>query len=186
MTNLIPPQGHKTLRREYIARVFSVYAFLLGGVFIALTALVVPTYVLVDTQLASVTLQNGAALNVDTTYKEAEAEIRRTNEILNQFSAEATPIYPSRILAEIHEIAHEGIAFERFQVKQAPKGSKEKDVITVQGVASSRTALAAFKDALNGSALFEDAVVPISDLARDADLPFAINLVLSSVPTTKP
>lgn len=182
MTNLIPPQGHRALRREYIARVFSVYAFLLGGVLIALTALVVPTYVLVDMQLASVTFQNTAALDVDTSYKEAEAAIKHANDILAQFAGDTKQVLPSRVLREMQSVAHTGITFEKFQVQFAPKGAKEGDLILVQGSADSRASLAAFKDALNASPLFENAVVPISDLARDADLPFAITLTLISSP----
>jgi Tfp pilus assembly protein PilN len=179
MSNLIPPQGHTSVGREYILRILSVYGFLLVVSLVALCALVVPTYVLVNTQL---TLNESHAVvgsSVDTAFNDAETEIKKANELITQLAAPSKSVHASQILNEIDKSVHRGVEFKTFQIQQTQEKNETIVTVNVQGIAESRGALAAFKEGLEASPLFEHAEVPISDLARDTELPFMITLTVT-------
>ncbi len=180
MSNLIPPQGHTSVAREYITRIFSVYGFLLASVLVALCALVVPTYALVDTQLNIHTLEDSSGDTLNSIFRDAETAIQEANGLLVQLAAPSKSVHASEILKEIQKSAHEDVAFKSFQINQAQEKDTRRITVSVQGVAGSRVALARLKVNLELSPLFERAEVPISDLARDAELPFVITLTVTN------
>ena len=52
-----------------------------------------------------------------------------------------------------------------------------KHSLTVSGVASDRQALLAFQTQLNSAEEFSKITLPVSDLAKDKNIPFRMNLV---------
>ncbi len=180
MSNLIPPQGHTTVAREYIMRIFSVYGLLLASVLLALTTLVVPTYALVNTQLNINALQDPAGNGVNTVFRDAETTIQQANALLAQLAAPSKSIHASQILQEVQKSAHKEIVLKNFQIQQTEEKDARRITVSVQGIAGSRSALARLKENLETSPLFEHAEVPISDLARDTDLPFVITLTVTN------
>ena len=180
MSNLIPPQGHTSVTREYIVRILSVYGFLLASVLVALSALVVPTYALVNTQLGINVLQDPAGNTMSNVFRDAENTIEQANELLTQLAVPSRSIHASELLKEIQKSAREDITFKNFQIEQTQEKDSRRITVQVQGIAGSRSALARLKENLETSPLFEHAEVPISDLARDAELPFVITLTVTS------
>ncbi len=179
MSNLIPPQGHQSVAREYIMRIFSVYGFLLAAVLLALCALVVPTYALVNTQLNINASQGTPGNDVNTVFRDAETSIQHANELVAQLATPSKSVHASEILKEIKKSAREDIIFKNFQIQQTQEKDERRITVSVQGIARSRGALARLKENLEASPLFEHAEVPISDLARDAELPFAMTLIVT-------
>lgn len=186
MSNLIPPTGRTSLKREYLVRLLSVYAQLMTVVFFALTALSVPTYVLVNTQLQSTSYRSTEEGGAEDSFREAEAVITDANELLAQLGAPQRFLSATKILDEIRAYAVPGITFETYQIKEGGEAKKPELIVQVQGVADSRTTLAALKLSLESSPLFERAEIPISDLARDAELPFVISLTLVGTVVSQP
>lgn len=177
MINLIPPQGHSALRHEYLLRVASMYCFILGGVFVASAALMIPTYVLTSAQLNAVRSDNSENQETTQAFSRASEEIKTASAMLSQLRISQTSVVYSTLIEEIVRNAPSGIAFTTFQ------GRPEEGAITIQGLASTRNALASFKNALEASPMFEKADIPISDLARDTNLPFVITVTLSDTVT---
>ncbi len=180
MINLIPPQGHSALRHEYMLRIASMYCFILGGVLVASAALMIPTYVLTSSQLEAVRSDNSENHETTQAFSRASEEIKTATAMMSQLRVTESAIVYSTIIEEIVRSAPNGIAFTTFQ------GRPEEDEltqITIQGLASTRNALASFKNALESSVMFEKADIPISDLARDTNLPFVVTVTLSEEET---
>ncbi len=175
MINLIPPHGKTALKHEYVLRVASVYGFLFSGVFIASAVLLLPTYVLTGTQMSGAQNVSSGVEETKAAFNAAFGEIKVANTIMAQLRREQSTIPVSIIIEEIVRVAPLGIRFTTFTMTRVVGGEEQ---IQVQGFASSRIALASFKNTLEASPLFLTALVPIADLARDTNLPFLITIAL--------
>lgn len=175
MINLIPPEGHKTVKREYLLRVGATFGFLFGWVVIFLTVALIPTYVLINAQINAFALEDTTKGKEDS-FKKAEEEVHTTETVLTQLKTVAPRVSASTVIAEIQHRAPASIVFRRFSFGET-KGVI--DMVQVQGVAPTRESLAQLKSALEASEMFRSAEVPISDLARDAELPFVITVTVS-------
>ena len=175
MINLIPPDGRRTLKREYILRVSATVAILLGCVLILLTVALVPTYVLVQAQINAYELEEGLESDEESAYKAMEQEIKQVQDVLARLKAPAPFVLPSMVIEEVTKQTPNGVTYKTFYT-QENKGAVH--TIQVQGNATTREVLAELKSTLEGSSMFGKVELPIADLARDADLPFAITLTL--------
>jgi Tfp pilus assembly protein PilN len=175
MINLIPPEGHRAVKREYLLRIGTVWAILFAGVFFAGAALSIPTYVLVRMQLESLTLSADESESTSAQFKHAEAIVRRTNDIALQLDIPMKGASASEIIRDVSQVAPRGVSITSLQLA---KSADTFTTVQVQGIAPSRNALASFTDALNALPRVARAEVPISDLARDVDLPFALTIEL--------
>lgn len=175
MINLIPPAGHRAVRKEYLVRVSATYCFLFAAVFILLTISLIPTYVLVQAQMrafdaeASVEAEGGDI-------KIVEEDMVRTEAILTELRKTPTTPQMSAIIREIERAATPGISFRNFSLQYAAEGL---DPILVQGTAARREELVALKQAIEAHELFESAEVPLADLAKERDVPFTITITLA-------
>jgi Fimbrial assembly protein (PilN) len=176
MINLIPPHGHTALTHEYILRVASVYGFLLTAVFVASAILLIPVYVLTSAQMTGVRDESARVLETQSAFDAAFQEIKVANTIMARLHEDTDDVPLSGIIEEIVDAASPGVTFTTFQAVR--EGVMIKQVL-VQGTAADRNALASFKNALESSPRFAEAAVPISDLARDKNLSFAITVTLS-------
>jgi hypothetical protein len=173
MINLIPPEGHRIIRREYYLRVGATFAFLFGGVCLLLATAQIPRYVLVNAQINALAASEDAGEEREKRVR-LENDVRLAQEIATQLNSSSNIILTSRIIEELLRSSGEDISFTRIQLEE-----KEKiDKVQAQGVAKSREALAKLKNDIESSSLFLSAYVPISDLARDRDLPFAITITV--------
>ncbi len=177
MINLIPPNGHSALKHEYILRIASLYGFILGGVFLASAALMVPTYVLTSAQLKTAHKDSAAMETMKAAFAEAAGEIKRINAVMTALRIEKDPVLYSEIIEEIVRSSGEGVTLSTFRGSHT--GEKLSSVV-VQGTASNRRSLAAFKNTLEASPLFAEAELPIADLARDTNLPFVVTLTMAT------
>lgn len=178
MINLIPPKGRTTGRFEYWVRVCTVWSFLLAGVFIVASFLFVPSYVLIHSQIKALSIQAAEGGRDEVVYKEKEQIIQDINTIVGQLQKEEVQTDISEIIHAVNKAIHPGVTIARYEISREEMAI---DAILIQGTASTREALATFKNTLERSALFETATVPISDLAREADLPFSITITLSAI-----
>lgn len=176
MINLIPPQARKSIILEYWLRVVSVWAILFTVVGLIVGTLLLPSYTLLRSQFETLEEQTASLSAEDKTLSEAEAIIRDTNAFASELQKGNPNLNLGTLINAVNEAAVDGITFRTYSVERA---GTEVHEIKIQGVASSRSSLAALKTALEENALFETAAVPISDLVRDIDLPFAITVTLS-------
>lgn len=175
MINLIPPEGHTALKREYCIRVVSTLALLFGAVFLLLTVAYVPAYILMNAHIKSLELEVHEAFVLGDTFKNAEVEVRLTQSVLEKLKAQTPLVSGSEAIEEIERMVKGGITLRNFSIQQV-NGRIER--VHVQGVAPTREALAQFKNSIGASPMFLSGEVPIADLARELNLPFAMTITL--------
>ncbi len=175
MINLIPPAGHKAMKREYILRVGATYAFLFGLVCIVLGVAYVPTYVLVKAQIDTMSIITERERGEEEKLNQIEHEIRTVHEALTQLQSVKESITPSEAIGAIEKVTPFGISFKTFTVSET-KG--DITAIQIQGTATTREILIRFKREVEAHELFSTAEVPISDLAKDVNLPFTMTVSL--------
>lgn len=176
MINLIPPEGYHMIKKEYLLRVGAVYCFLITGVCVLLTVAMVPMYVLLDAQIKEVESEVREGNSTNSAVKNTENEVSIIKNVLAQLKVEEKSFRISTAIDEIQKSSSSEISFKTFYIDGA-KG--EIKTIQVQGTATTREKLIQFKKKLEESELFESVEIPIADLARDANLPFAITIRLS-------
>ncbi len=176
MINLIPPEGHKVMRREYLLRAWSTILLLFSCVVIFLTIALIPAYVLTNAQIKAFELETEQKNGNDDIYANVEKEVQVANSMLNQFKTPSPSMFSSAVIEEIKNSAPASIAFSTFQVNTT---GVVIDTVQIQGVAPTREALAQLKLKLEASPMFEKAEVPIADLAKDTNLPFTITITLA-------
>ncbi len=176
MINLIPPEGHRAVKREYRMRVMAVSLLFFGWVFFLLAIALIPMYILIEGQIQAFTSETEQKLKKDDTFVEADKEVRMTKDILTQLKLSKVSVTASDAIAEVQKNAPPEIIFKTFST-EVTGGVIER--IQVQGVAPTRDSLSRLKGTIESSEMFEKADVPISDLARDINLPFSIMIVLA-------
>jgi len=177
MINLLPPQARKAVTREYWLRVVTVWALLLAVGCIACGLLLMPSYVLLQAHLAAVTTEAGALENAGGDAFEAEARIKEANLLAEELADNSATVTLSGIIMSIDQARKSAsITLNAYAVERTTEGL---ETVHVQGVARTREALLAFQEALEAEPLFETATVPIANLVRGTNLPFAMTITLA-------
>lgn len=172
MINLLPPIGHHAVKQEYLFRVTASILLLFSFIAIFLTIAFVPTYVLVGAQIKAFEGVDGTDAEKET-LRSAEAEMQTAEDILKQLGKSTETLSHSLVIQEIQKMASSEIDFKTFRIDST---KDDVVVIQVQGIAETRESLAQYKIALESAPLFEKAEIPISDLAKETNLPFSITI----------
>ncbi len=175
MINLIPPIGQTALKHEYILKVVSCHAFLLAGVFFAGSVLLIPSYVLVQSQLKNERSQSEEVLVTKNEFKEIQTELEHAQDLLVYVKSGGDMLSASDLFETVVRTATPGITFKAFEMVPV---EGVVNMVTVLGVAKNRTELAAFKNAVEDLPIFETATIPLADLAKEENLPFALTLTI--------
>lgn len=104
--------------------------------------------------------------------QELDAWLAKTNNILASISPDLEMPPPSELIEKVIDEKTSGVSLTSFSWKE----DKEKPVMIVRGLASSRANLILFRDNLNDSGHFSSVELPISDLALDKNIDFQISL----------
>jgi hypothetical protein len=177
MINLIPPDARSRIVTEYWVRVVTAWLFLLAIAATVVGALLLPAYVLVTSQV-----------NLSTT----EADVARarvgehgvTTKVLDAASEEARLIVTSaedphltQVVETIESIIPAGVEATAYTITRQAGGVAP---VTLRGIASTRTTLATFRDALLANPQIARVDLPISNFAKDRDISFTVTITVSS------
>lgn len=173
MINLIPSDAVRIVRKEYIARVLCVWAIILAFSFGASAFTLLPTYVLVAGQLR---VTDAASAVEENAHAMATEELASAQAIAERLRVTRDAIAASAILTHIEAALTPQITLRSLMV--SPDGVASQ--IQVVGSAVNREALQRFTGSLKADPFFENASVPVSDLARETDLSFTLTLVLAA------
>jgi len=176
MINLIPPHARKQVQLEYWIRVVSVWAVLIALVCAIIGILLLPSYLLVQAQLSEQALLYTNASAKNDSYTALENDVRTANEAAAKLlDTDTEPLF-SMYLNMLDTMAQglvslENVTFAREQ--------GNVDSIQITGVAGSRTLLSQFQNTIEAHPLILSAKVPLSNLAKDKDIPFNINVIIN-------
>jgi len=172
MINLIPTEAKKYVRMEYWLRTVSMWFLLLTFAVGIIGALLIPSVVLIRSQLV-VSNNNYQAISAQNEkYTTLEKKVRISNNLSQKLLAwKDVPSFTSYITLI------EGQAQKTIRIKSLVSSRVDGlnvEEITVVGIADSRQALVSFRDTLEAQNIFESVELPLSNLAKDKDVPFNI------------
>lgn len=183
LTNLLPLDRLKTLRRRYFLRLFVVAATLFTLLIAASSVLLVPTYVLLknnaelkERHLASLT--DSHLLTNEKELFERLTSLSNSAKILSALSGAPSV---GKLIAAVMGAPRPGVTLSGFSYTPAlvtPK--KAPATLTITGRATTRESLRSFQLALQGVSFVSSASLPVSAYAQSDDISFTITLVLKT------
>jgi hypothetical protein len=176
MINLLPPTAYKKIVLEYWVRVITIGLLFIGTALIFAIVALVPAYFLIDVQIKSIETNVSQSSEKVATYdvSASELEIATANaQLLTNVTVTPFTEYQNTIERLTgNSITVSALRFNRSDKKPA--------TITIDGVATNRQTLATFRDALDAEVEFIKVDLPISNLIKDKDIPFSIQVQTSS------
>jgi len=184
MINLIPFDARQHISTEYWARVVVVWLYLVAAAAVIVGMLLFPAYILITSQIQAYEVSVTQATERIGAFEQGVA-------LLSETSGHA------RLVAAMANTASVMSAYDRLS---ALEGQWDLDVaeyvvrqndgvvraVDVKGVAATRFVLTEYRDALRADPLVTKVDFPISSLARDRDIPFALLITLSAASSTTP
>lgn len=174
MTNLLPQHARRSVIIEYWIRVGTVWSVMLTFGFLALSVLLLPTYRVIQSERGVVGDRQDIIFAEPAANTEGSVQIvEETNVLARELVQKTVLVTLSEIIAAVNTAAIDGVHIRSYDVT---RNGTAVQSLQIQGVASTREVLAAFKTSLENQALFASAEVPIGDLVRDTNLPFVITI----------
>lgn len=179
---LLPEKEIKSLKREYITRLFVVLLFFVScGIAVGIISLL-PAYILSYTQedraLEDVRIMEKGRQDRGTDM--LLSELATTTDIINRLKANEDNIVFADLLSRI--ILHKpgGVSLTSFQISKIPvEGALSSSVeVVLQGKALTREALVDFKKQLEGNPSISGVDLPLSDLAKSKNILFAVKFTM--------
>ncbi|HCC05530.1 TPA: hypothetical protein DEP58_04505 [Patescibacteria group bacterium] len=175
LQNLLPKEQKKILEREYYVRLATVVAFTLAGAVIVGCVALVPAYMQVAGELrlreATYELHQKDVEDNSSLVQEVSQSSLMLTFLEEKYSQEKL----TTLLDEVFKERPSGISITGFSYK------RNDSVLALQGIASTRDLVVPFARALEANQYFEEAPVPISNLAKNTNLDFNLSIILEDV-----
>lgn len=177
MINLIPQSGRSWIIREYWTRVIAVWLFLFGTGCLLVAALLMPTYVLIHSQI------NTLAESVDNTEDKVATFDMSAGELVsasNQAAVligEGTTTPTTWYIEKLENSSGSAVSIRSFEINRP---EWHGGYITLSGEAQTRQALADFRDRLTKDGIFSEANLPIGNLIKDKDILFSMQITIAT------
>lgn len=188
MIDLLPSSEKSAIRKEYHLRVFVVCLAALSFVFAAMVFSFVPLYIFTLSRYGEFLIESQSD-EIQTRIfqvKEMELAVRDTNKKIDLLQGGTQTPRVKDVFLNILESKTAGISITGLSYDSGGvvgKKGKEETVspitILIQGNSSDRSTLLAFKDALLQKKEFASVNLPISNLVKDTDLSFSINVIMA-------
>lgn len=175
MSNVLPPHDKKYLKREYTLRLFTVFFLFLLSTGLFATILLLPSYFISQSKEASIERQS-QLLQRAITFRESDrstASLVTTKQKLNELAALRMQTPHTDVISAVVRSTDSTITVDAFYYT---KKSVDNAELKITGRALSRAALLSFSDRLKRERVFERVDLPVSSLARDANIVFSITL----------
>lgn len=180
MINLIPAEAKKHLLREYWMRSVTVWFFLWSFALLLGITLLVPSYVLLNLQVKAYSETAQTANEKNANFEAVAKELESASKTAATLSEQLVRPSMTEYLTLLKSLESTNVNVARISF------SREGDVVgemTVSGVADSRQALADFRNRMLDSDLIESVNLPISNLAKDKEIPFELTVTLVKTKT---
>jgi hypothetical protein len=177
MINLIPPIVRKAVIKEYWARVISVFLFIVSIVSFGIFVFALPVYVLVSDQVDVYAQSAAEASKRVAEYDLSAGALIRANQMAQRIFELRQVDKFTEVVTLLESMQSTDIIIKTFTFDRV-KG--EIGPVMISGDATTRQALADFRDRLMRQPEVSDVVLPISNLAKDRDIQFAISVVFKT------
>jgi Tfp pilus assembly protein PilN len=173
MFSLLPEEYRKKMQNEYKIRLaiigFSglIVLAVISGVFIF------PTYLRISTENNISSIQKQALENqiILQTGQNSGEDIKSVKQNMSIASLDRRSVISA--IGAVIQAQSQDIKLTNFSYAYNSKAS----TLSINGTASNRQSLQSFQKNLSAHKLFTSAELPLSDYAKDSNIPFSINLV---------
>lgn len=176
MINLIPTTVRNAVIKEYWLRVLSVFLFIMSVVAVVITLLFLPVYVLVSTQVDVYAQSALQAAERVADFDVSAKTLTEANQLAQKILEQKKIKNFSSIIKLVESLSPAGVTINTIELSRA--GGVVASV-KVDGLAETRNDLASFRDILLQNDSISDVVLPISNLAKERDIEFALAIVLN-------
>lgn len=175
LTNLLPEERVRSLRRVYFLRLAVVAVLLLSGVTVVHGVLLLPSYLYLRNQVAerAATLATLSSSLAGSEEKEISARVASLSEDAEHLARLSSVPKASAAIKAVAALPRSGIRLTGFSF--SPKEGGEA-AMSVSGVATTRETLRKFEQSLADAPYVTSTDLPISAYAKERDIPFTISL----------
>jgi hypothetical protein len=176
MINLIPPAAKRGITIEYWKRVIAVWLCLFSTALVILAVFLLPTFIVLQSQIGY--LQEAVTAGVDrvSRYDVTATELTTANKQAALLLENQATNTPSALIQIINTYAGNAVTLNNFQFSKLDS----TPVLVLSGVAATRQDLARFRDVLDQDTRFVAVDLPISNLIRDKDLLFSMEIEIAT------
>jgi hypothetical protein len=171
--NLLSKHQKKKIRREYYMRLFSIASLMLCGVLFAGVVALLPSYVDVVGDLKTAQKELEQRQSSAESSKELNAEVKETAVMLAVHEEELKKENVTDIIRATLDTRPEGISIVGYTYDRSARN------ISLEGIAKTRNLVAPYAKQLEDSEWFTSAPVPISDLAKNTNLNFRLQVTIN-------
>ncbi len=175
MINLIPAEAKKHLLKEYWTRSVTVWFFLWAFAMVLGAALLAPSYVLLNLQINAYGASAQKADEKNANFEAVAKDLKNSSEIAAMMSERLKRPSMTEYLTLLRGFESSDVSVSRISL------DRDSDIvseITVSGTADSRQALADYRNRMLDSELIDSVDLPISNLAKDKQIPFELTITL--------
>jgi len=177
MINLIPPSSKKKIILEYWARAVSVWFYVWASAFLLGAFVMIPVYVLVNLQVSSSSESAASANQKLASYEDVSDQLNNASLDAKALldSGKYTPI--STYTELFFGLENNDVTLSQISLARAKVGLGS---VQISGSAATRQSLAAFRDSLLALPQVDSVDLPISNLAKDKNIQFALTVKLKN------
>ena len=182
LTNLLPPERKKAIKRIYLFRLVTVCILVLSFIVLSSAAILVPSYIHVHQQniLQTKELERLSTTLIASGGKDVALRIKTLAQDAGYLSRLATSSTATSVITLLTNIPHQGISITGISYTPVVKGVDGK--VILNGTATTRTTLRSYMDALSSQPFIKNADLPISAYAKEKEIPFTITLTGTFTP----
>lgn len=173
MINILPESGRTVVKREYRIRLVSVFLFLLALLSLAVAVMLLPSYLFATVEAEQASLEEARLLSSKMASAKTDAEvIVSVNKQIAGLEVFMMAPRPSEALLSVIRSANSGVDLVRVSYEGGAS------TISLSGKAVSRDILLQFSKTLQKLPIVLAVDLPVSDLAKNTDVPFSMILTL--------
>ena len=178
MANVLPQKERRNIKMQYKLRFTAMTFLALSAGFAIGVAVLLPQYLYLNGKLSGLSVAKGTKFTKaqQDEYKTAQHAVKRTAKQIARIKSQA-PVRVSSYVADVVGIRvgyGRDILITGFNYDTA-KGERR---LRVSGTASNRNILAKFKTSLMDLSFAKSVTLPVKDLTKNTDIPFAITILL--------
>lgn len=180
MINLIPATAKHSLIKEYWVRTATVWFFLWSVAILLGVFILIPSYVLTHSQVSAYKDSAQSATEKIANFETVSKELARAGVWAGMLKENFSHPNNSQYIALFRSLEGDGITISQISITWGDSGVEP---IIVAGIADNRQALATFRDTLVAQKVVTDVNLPLSNLAKDKDIPFEVTVTIDNTKT---
>jgi len=174
LTNLLPQERFRALRRDYFLRLSIVVALFLIALTLISSLLLLPTYIFLA---ASARTKETRLANIESAFSSTDEAALSAR--LTALSNSATVLVSLANTPSVSAITRSALAVPHPGVALSGLAYKSPKTLSISGSSATRDALRGYQLAIQSAPFAKTANLPVSAYAKDIDIAFTITVTLA-------